>query len=99
MYISFNIFGGIEATIKSTCDNGMPIGCSDEYRSVPVFELKVVGLEELELDGDALLGGELMELRGGGHTDPLGGREHRQLLLLDRPVLGVGQRLYTEYPG
>jgi len=65
---------------------------------VPVFELKVVGLEELELDGDALLGGELMELRGGGHTDPLGGREHRQLLLLDRPVLGVGQRLYTEYP-
>jgi hypothetical protein len=39
-----------------------------------------------------------MELRGGGHTDPLGGREHRQLLLLDRPVLGVGQRLYTEYP-
>ncbi len=66
---------------------------------VPVFELKVVGLEELELDGDALLGSELMELRGGGHTDPLGGGEHRQLLLLDRSVLGVRQRLYTEYPG
>jgi hypothetical protein len=40
-----------------------------------------------------------MELRGGGHTDPLGGGEHRQLLLLDRSVLGVRQRLYTEYPG
>ena len=60
---------------------------------LPVLELKVEWLEKLELDVDPLLGGQLVQLGGGGDADPLGRGEHAQLLLLRRTILGVDQRL------
>ena len=62
-----------------------------------VLELEVEGLEELEVDPDSLLGGQLVQLTGGRHADWLPTSAHHGIFLFRRClVLRLGQGLERE---
>ena len=70
--------------------------CQRSFKiALPMLELKVQWLKKLKVDVDPLLGGQLVELGGGGDPDPLGRGEHAQLLLLRRAILCIHQSLHN----